>query len=125
MEGSEPDGYAFDGSSSANTPALASASDAKQDRGGDGTGLGTAGVFIIIVLAMSVMGGAFALFLRRRRQHATSHVIETTKSSDGNLPDANGENLTLPTRTFETVGSKHDDDDDEPQITAVDSGHLA
>ena len=125
VEGSEPDGYPFDGSSSS---VLASATDAasQQDRGGDGTGLGTVGVILIIALAMAVMGAAFALFLRRR-QHTTTHLRESTKSSDGNLPDADGDNLGLPmpTRTFESVGNSHDEDEDIAEITAVDSGHLA
>lgn len=127
IEGSEPDGYPFDGASS---PALAFASDSTNgDRGGDGTGLGTVGLVIIILAAVVVMGTAFALFLRRHNQHATTHVIDTTKSSDGNLADPDGDNLVaMPTQTFESDKSNHTDDEEEidaAQITTVDSGHLA
>ena len=75
---------------------------------------------------MVVLGGAFAAFLRHRH-NSTTHFRESTKSSDGNLPDADGDNLGLPmpTRTFESVGNSRDEDEDVAQITAVDSGQMA
>lgn len=93
---------------------------AKVDRGGDGTGLGTAGVVSIILVALFILGLALGFLYRRHAQHAATHVIDASKSSDGNIHDAEGSNMVVPTDTFES-----DSGGDESKIHAVDSGHLA
>lgn len=79
----------------------------------------------IILLALAIMGGGFAFLLRRQRQLATTHTIEPTKASDGNLPEAEGsESLSMPTRTFESDGTHHNEHDDE-ELKIADSGQMA
>lgn len=97
--------------------------DVASQRGGDGTGLGAVGVVSIIVVALLVLGVALVyIFKGKRAQNTAPHVIDSSKSSDGELHDADGSNLpaTVPTQTFESDGGRNDSD-----IHAVDSGHLA
>lgn len=81
------------------------------------TGTGTAGIIVIvlsILVVMGLLGKVLMIVLRRRRQLAETHVVEQTKSSDGNLHDPDGENLELPApKTFES-----DDTDLQPSESA-------
>ena len=118
-----PEDFPFDASTSS---ALAATGDANKTGGGDGTGLGTPGLVVIVLLALAILGAGFTFIIRRRNQTSSTHTIETTKSTDGNLHDPDGENLaapTAPTDTFDTeIGG---DQDDIEEIKPVDSGHLA
>jgi hypothetical protein len=73
------------------------------------TGVGTGGVILIVLsvlVVLGIVGKILMVVFRRRREMNESHVMENTKSSDGNLHDPVGENLDLPTpQTFDSDGT--------------------
>ena len=121
IEGSEGPESSFVQQNNAPALTMTDVNNTEQQRGGDGTGMGTPGLVLIILLAISVLSAILVVAVRRQRQHAETHVIETTKSSDGHLPDADGSTLEVaPTKSF-SIDGEHDD----VGIQTVDSGHLA
>ena len=99
--------------------------DTNKDLGGDGTGLGTAGLVVIVLVALAVLGLLLSFVFRRYRM-ATIHVRESNKSSDGNLPEADGStSLAVPSHTQTFESDPDEKTEDLPQVQAVDSGHLA
>ena len=115
IEGSEgPEDY------SGHSPGAFTLTDVPSHRGGNGVGLGTGGMVSIILVALFFLSVLLAFVFRRHAQTATTHVTDSLKTSDGNLYDADGSNLAIPTQTFES-----DRDPDDLKIHAVDSGHLA
>ncbi|CAB9503275.1 Divalent cation transporter [Seminavis robusta] len=71
--------------------------------------LGAAGIAITVlgvVVALGMIGTALLVLQRRWRLHAETHTIEPTKSSDGQLEDADGANLAVPTQSFESDQSE-------------------
>jgi predicted metalloprotease len=109
VDGSVPEGYPLENS---NVNELESNESTASD-----TGMGTAGIILTVLtvlVMLGILGKVLMIVLRRRRQHAETHVTEQTKSSDGNLHDADGENLDLPApQTFES-----DDTDLQPSESA-------
>ncbi|CAB9524231.1 Divalent cation transporter [Seminavis robusta] len=102
VEGSEPtEGYYPLDQNSNNIQSVANKTETKE--------LGAAGIAVTVlcvVVALGMIGTALLVLQRRWRLHAETHTIEPTKSSDGQLQDADGANLAAPTQSFESDHSE-------------------
>ena len=120
IEGSEPVGFPYQ-----NNPSYAIYS-GNPEEGNDGLSIGVLGVVLIVAVTVSILGVIMAFVVRRRRLHASNHVVDSTKTTDGNLHDANGESLAnIRAETFDTEVPAQSFDQDELQITKADSGQMA
>lgn len=70
-----------------------------------------AGIVIgVVVAVLFIMGIAYWMVRRRRQRYAETHVVDNSKSTDGNLLNPDGQSLHLQTaethsRTFDSDGN--------------------
>lgn len=123
MDGSTPEEYLYQQGAISN-PAYATTNSTRHWR--DNSGMGVVVIVVIIAVALFVVGVGLAIVVRRRHLHAASHVVERTKSTDGNLHGAGGESLAaVKTETFASeVPAEGSYDKDDSKLSTVESGHL-